>query len=83
LDSEEGTILLDTEFEFSHLSGDKTTAVFKASDEINTEFVDFIRDAITDYIAGDNFQSPQHTITIGHDLTGKHHYSPFPYSLAK
>jgi hypothetical protein len=66
-DEEIGQVILDSEFEYLHLSEDKTTAVFKM-DSGAEDYHPVIRERLQRFESV-NFEDPQHTVQIRHDLT--------------
>jgi hypothetical protein len=67
-DDEIGRIVLGGTFDFSHLSEDKTTAVFKM-DPGNEEYQDIIRSRLREARDNMDFEEPQHTIQVRGELT--------------
>jgi hypothetical protein len=67
-DKDHGKVILDSEFEFSHLSEDKLTATFKM-DPGAEEYHDEIRDRLREYGENMNIEEPQHTIQVRHEIT--------------
>lgn len=68
MNDETGAIVLDTEFQFSHLSEDKTKAIFNM-DNLDDEYLTDIRSRLRSCVEEGDIVAPGHTVQIKYDLT--------------